>query len=256
MSFLREIIKIFFVISLVAFVFSYFQKDNLPKKEYINENLYKEPVQRLINMPPFQGEKEDFSYQISPQYNYELNGLIVAYYNSESWLDFSHKEDPLNTEDICVIWGDNIKTGIYQDMKFKHGEFTCSWEFRKKLDSSQYSIFKSSQISNNHLISKDDQVYQVIKEANIGDQIYLKGYLVNYSIQSLKGIETIGARNTSVTRDDTGDEAYEIVYVTDFKILKKANLSYHSIYNLSKYSLLIFFLLLFISFFIPQKMVT
>ena len=51
-----------------------------------------------------------------------------------------------------------------------------------------------------------------------GDQIYFKGYLVNYSQPANQFF-----RGTSTVRDDTGNGACETVFVTDFKILKRAN---------------------------------
>lgn len=251
MSFLRNVVKIFLLISLVAFGYSFFQRNILPEKEWVSDKLYKEPVQRDLNMNTFQIEKGEFIYTINPKYSYELYGLIVADYNSDSWFDLTHKADPLNTEDICVIWGDNIKIGIYKDMKFSHGEFTCYWKFNKKIDPSQYSDFKQNQISNNHLLPKDNAISEKIKKAKIGDQIYFKGYLVDYNVHLLSGSNQ--TRNTSITRDDTGNGACEVVYVTDFQIIKKNNNTYSSIYKISGYALLVFFILFLISLFIPQR---
>jgi len=250
MSVLKKLIKIILLIGVILLLVSYFKKNDLPQREQILSSLYQEPSQIEIGMEPFQIEKGEFTYQITPKYSYELYGLVVACYDSENWLDVFHKEDPLNTRDICVIWGDNLKTDVYQKMKFKHGEFTCYWEFKQKIDSSWYSKFNSSQGSNSHFLPKDDEIYKTTKEVAVGDQIYFKGYLVDYSVESSDG--GVRTRNTSITRTDVGNGACEVVYVIDFQILKKGNSVYSLINRVSKYSIIVCLILLLILIFFPS----
>ena len=63
-------------------------------------------------------------------------------------------------------------------------------------------------------------------QAERGDQIHLKGYLVTYSHGG-------GTRGTSLTRDDTGNGACETIYVTDINILRKANRFWRYLFSLS-----------------------
>ena len=243
----KKLVKIILLFSICLFVFSCFQKDNFPKKEEIVNELYQEPLQAGVEKAPFQLQEGEFTYMITPKYTYELYGLVVSYYDSENWLDLWHKNDPLNTKDVCVIWGDNIKSGVYQKMKFSHGEFTCYAKFKKGVDFSWYSKFYNSQISNNHLLPKNDEIYEEMKNVSSGDQIYFKGYLVDYSVKSLQGGG--GTRATSTIRADTGNGACEIIYATDFQILKKGNLVHSAISGFSKYTMIIcFFILLILVF--------
>jgi len=71
----------------------------------------------------------------------------------------------------------------------------------------------------------------------------LKGYLVSYS---KKGESFV--RTSSITRDDVEDGACEVIYVTDFKILKKSNTFWQEIFTLSKYSSITSFILMVILF--------
>lgn len=250
MSVLKKLIKIILLISVILFLASYFKKNDLPQREQILSSLYQEPSQTEIEIKPFQIEKEGFTYNVTPKYSYELYGLVVSYYDSENWLDIFHKEDPLNTRDVCVIWGDNVKTDVYQNMKFKSGEFTCYWKFKQKADSSWYSKFNDSQGSNSHFLPKDDEIYKKMKEVTIGDQIYFKGYLVDYSVESSDG--GVRTRNTSITRTDVGNGACEVVYVTDFQILEKGNSVYSLINRVSKYLIIVCLILLLILIFFPS----
>ena len=211
--FLKKLLRILLLISIIAFIISYFYKNRPPSLNKISEVLYQEPLQTEISMEPLSIQKEEFTYNITPRLSYELYGLIVSDYDSENWLDLSHEKDPLNTKDVCVIWGDNIKSNVYQQMKFTHGEWTCYAEFKSNVDFSWYSQFSSSRLSNNHLLPKDENVYKEMKKAAVGDQIHFKGYLVDYSITTSEGEK--GSRTTSVSRDDTG---CEIIYVTEIEV--------------------------------------
>jgi len=186
MKLIKHTISFLILTSLILLIFSYFKKNNLPEKNLIVDSLSQAPSQTSLEPldKPFKIEKGGNLYTLTPLYKYELYGLSVADYDSENWLDVAHKKDPLNTKDICAIWGDNIAKGIYQNLKFTHGEFTC---FANAKDDKTWNLFRSNEISNSHLIPSDERVYKKIKEAQVGDQIYFKGYLVNYEYTDADG---------------------------------------------------------------------
>jgi hypothetical protein len=245
MKIIRHAIFISILISLVLFIFSCLKKNDLPDKNLIMKELDQVPLQEPLNSSdkPFQIKKGGNIYTITPLYKYELYGLSVADYDSENWLDVMHKKDPLNTKDICAVWGNNAIGGIYQNSKFGHGEFTC---FVKSTNVEDDMAFKNNEFSNNHLIPASEEVYKKIKEAQVGDQIYLKGYLANYEFIDNKGDRY--SRNSSITRSDNGNGACEVVYVTDFKILAKADSFWRSTFQNAKFfipTLAIIYLIIF-----------
>ena len=71
-------------------------------------------------------------------------------------------------------------------------------------------------------------------DAKVGDQIYFKGYLSNYSHN--QGFK----RGTSTVRTDKGNGACETVFITDFQILKEANMVWRGLHTF-------FFIMLIIS---------
>ncbi|MCX6796737.1 MAG: hypothetical protein NTW06_04560, partial [Candidatus Falkowbacteria bacterium] len=211
--------------------------------------LYKEPTQEAIQMDSISQVVKGVKYTINPQYNYELWGLVVSENDNEVWYSRFKTVDPLNTKDFCVIWGDNLKSGNYRDFKFKSEEFVCIFS------SNKYVKFNGEQLSNNHLLPADDEIYQQIRQAHIGDQIHFKGYLVNY-----RGIDQNGqefTRSTSNTRTDTGDGACETVYATDFDKIKSSNTIFRILYIVSEYliilSLLVIIVIVIYNFFKPEK---
>lgn len=217
---------------MVLFVVTLYLKDNIPEKGEVLNNLYQNPIQTKTTKKPFEVEKEGVVYAITPLYDYELNGMIVSYNNSSNWLDYYHEkwEDFLNMKDVCVIWGENVETEIYKKMKFNNGSWTCHVEFESNTNNNDWSRFKNENLSNNHLLSNNEEINKEIMGAEKGDQIYLKGYLVKYAKK-----DGSFERGTSVARTDQGNGACETIYVEDFRILKKANPGLREIHLLSQY---------------------
>ncbi|MCL5407030.1 MAG: hypothetical protein M1429_00830 [Patescibacteria group bacterium] len=195
----------------------YFRGEKYPRKQVIESTLFEPPVQNEVENTPFDLDYKGFKYKLTPRYEYSLYGMVLAYHYSDSWIDISHKNDPYNTEDICVMWGRDINTEIYRKMKFSHGDWTCYADFKSSASSTDYQQFNSNEISNNHLIPANDYINGLMRQAKNGDQIYIKGYLVDYEVFNTEG-QKVGGRQTSTTVED---QKCEVIYVTDFKILKK-----------------------------------
>lgn len=212
--------------SILLLLVSFVQKDKLPGKKKIHKGLYKQPIQTQTTARPFDTIVGGRAYHITPLYDYELYGLVVSYYDSTGWWDITHKflwKDYINIKDICVVYGYNVITEVYKDMRFKSGSWTC-WP--KTVTEEARSKFFGPCLSNNHLVSDKKTVNKKIMKAEKGDQIHLKGYLVTYSHGG-------GTRGTSLTREDTGNGACETIYVTDFKILRKGNRFWRYLFSIS-----------------------
>ena len=76
---------------------------------------------------------------------------------------------------------------------------------------------------------EEKEIKNVMMKAEKGDQVYVKGYLAEYSHSNEEF-----KRGTSISRDDSGNGACETIYVTSFKILKKANFAWRLVNNFSK----------------------
>jgi hypothetical protein len=92
-----------------------------------------------------------------------------------------------------------------------------------------WSSFKWNQLSNNHLLPGNSEIEKRIKAARIGDEIHLKGQLVNYSINHGP------KRQSSVTREDKENGACEIIYVNDFQILNRHNALWINLARIGKW---------------------
>jgi hypothetical protein len=237
-----KIFRLGFLACLLLGVLSLLFDDRLPPAADIFSQLYREPLQDQENLPaPFQVTKNKIQYKVMPQYNYELSGLVVSEHRSDSLLDISHRRwrDFLNIKDLCLVWGKNIRSGVYRQMKFWNRDFTCMCSFP---DQETAALFSGSHLSNNHILCADEKMGRRILAVRPGDQIYFKGYLVSYSQPANQFL-----RGTSTVRDDTGDGACETVFVTEFKVLKRANPVWRAVKPLALAASGVFFVLLLLA---------
>lgn len=232
MVLVKRITKVIFGLSVLGLLFLSLFKTPLPKVSEIS-NVIKDydPLQTTIDNNSYVTNFKSQKYNIIPLYDYEIYGLVVSEYDSGDWLDVTHKKDPAQTKDLCLVWGENLKNGSYREVKYKHGEFTCFYSWKNKLQNK----FTSTQLSNNHLIPANEILAKLIKKSAVGDQVYIKGQLINYEILDSDG-NKIASRNTSTVREDN---SCEIIYVTDFKVIKKWGGYFKEIRNWSLFTIFI-----------------
>ncbi len=225
---LRRLAKYLLPIAALAFVVSFFLRNRLPDKGLILEPLLQSPIQTRDGVPePFEVTRKNVAYTVTPLFGYELWGMVVSYHHAASFIDVSHKQwnDHLNVKDVCVIWGKNIETGVYERMRFKNRDFTCFYRYP---DRETGRLFTENCLSNNHLLPADPMVESAVLKARKGDQVHFKGWLVSYG---QKGAPY--SRGSSTVRTDRGNGACEVVYVTEFEILRQANAAWRTLYKSS-----------------------
>ena len=112
-------------------VLSFVRDGRLPPPSALVSELADEPVQLPTTRPPFDVTIEKMTYRIVPMASYELKGMVVSYHDSKTWWDYIHKAagDFLNVNDLCVVWGADAVTGLYKEMSFSNGEFTCNYQW-------------------------------------------------------------------------------------------------------------------------------
>lgn len=229
-SVVESLFKWLFLVSALLFGITFNYKDKLPDPDFYDLAHLEPPKQTPVLAPPFDVRVNEQDYTIKPKYAYELNGIIVSYHNADGFGDIWHHKrwkDFLNLRDLCVIWGDNVGSGVYQSMQFSNDSWTCwaSWN-----DASTGQLFKMNGLSNNHLLTNDTAINKTLMEAEPGDHIRLKGMLSEYSNRG-NGFQ----RGTSITRDDTGNGACETIFLDEFTVIKKANRKLRRAYTLAKW---------------------
>ena len=206
------IVKRTFFISLVILAIGIFAGDTLPSPDKLDPRLENDPAQEKTDKNPFDVTVNKISYRINPLYDYELYGLVVSKHEADSFADQAHKlwNDHLNTADLCVVWGKNAFSGIYERLKFSSGQWTCYVQSSTMED---WRKFSNEHLSNNHILSDRRDINKKLRKVRVGDQIHFTGYLAEYSHGDF-------FRGTSTVRTDTGNGACETVYVEDFSVIK------------------------------------
>ncbi len=220
------------IASLLLLVTTYFYKDRLPDPTFYQAATFADPVQESTFRTPFWIETSGQRYRVTPLFDYTLEGVIVSYNDADSITDIWHHDqwkDFINVRDLCVIWGDNVSSGVYQQMSFENDSWTC-WAFWP--DARTGSRFKPHQLSNNHLLVDDEYIKSSLMSAEPGDHIRMQGQLARYE-NPANGFQ----RGTSIRRDDVGNGACETLYLDSFSILNKANARLRTLHTFVKWSL-------------------
>ncbi len=216
--FLQSVSKWIAIASVLLLVTTHFHKDKLPEPGFYQQERLVDPVQESTFRSPFWIETAGQRYRVTPLFDYTLEGVIVSYHDADAFSDIWHHDrwqDFINVRDLCVIWGDNVVGGVYQEMTFENDSWTC-WAHWP--DARTRSRFRTTQLSNNHLLVDNEFIESSLMSAEPGDHIRMRGQLVRYE-NPANGFQ----RGTSTRRDDTGNGACETLYLEAFSIVSKAN---------------------------------
>jgi hypothetical protein len=190
----------------------------------IRPDLARSPRQTPSAERPFSFRYRHANYNVQPVADYELWGLVVSHNNIGSIADIYHDENSLDTKDLCVIWGDNVQTDDFHQVKFWNGPWTCNWRYPGD------TSLRADQVSNNHLVTDRDSLRRAIATVRIGDQIRLRGMLVNYQ----RADQPEWWRRSSTNRQDTGDGACEVVFVRDLDVLRPGRPGWYGLFRWAK----------------------
>ena len=203
---------------------SYYKKGVLPAASELRPEVLQAPRQTKTSVAPFQLTYRGQSYSVQPVAQYEISGVLVSHNSPAGFGDIYHDENSVDLRDVCLVWGENVKSGAYLRGQYWSESFTCNWKFR---DAVSYGHFQSNEISNNHLLASDARVQQEIRSLHIGDQVELKGLLVNYA--PLNNPERV--RSSSLVREDQGNGACEVMFVERVRRLRAATPAWYVRYD-------------------------
>jgi len=216
---------------VVTLAITFFTRNNYRGIDEINPAVLKWPLQTELTDPsaqePFTFTKDAYNYEVIPLYNYEVSGMIV---NKFDYTRFSiYERNAVFPMDLCIIWGSNVGDRVFQakSLTFSQDARFCRFMWSGDVK------FNRQEVSNNHLVVADDHLERIINSLNVGDQIRIKGKLVNVKATRVDEAGKYDPEyfdwRTSTNRSDTGAGACETIYVEDIEILQKSNtLSYYA----------------------------
>lgn len=202
--------------SFAGWVLMLFMVLRLPGPDDIESVLFNQPVQKKIPQNEFHFPYQGQDIRVWPVMSYEISGLVMSHNDPAKWysFDITHDTQSINTRDVCLIWGSNLRTDDYKKVRFSNDDYMCNWSYGRDV-----KHINEKEISNNHLITASDKVREQIADLRIGDQVSIVGKLVSF------GEQRWGNRmnGSSLTRDDTGRGACENIYVESVTVLRSHN---------------------------------
>ena len=210
-------ILIVIIILLGIILISSMNTSKLKKENTIyteNKTFFEAPTQKETS-----GEKEKIiidgkEITIEKLYSYEVSGRVVQTYE---YKDYYYGDETYNTiakKDVGIVWGNLVQDDILKNIKFSmNGARFLKYTYRRGDWEKKLSSPIKTLCSNNHLISDDETITSLIKQIKKNDYIKISGYLINAYWDN-------SYLTTSTSRDDEGNGACEVVYVTDIKWYK------------------------------------
>lgn len=211
-----RMVKATMYLCMLGWIASIWMCTRLPPSALIRKELFNQPLQQGTTRDTFYYTYKGQSITVTPVADYTISGVIVSHNDPKDWwrFDLVHDDRSLDTRDICLVWGSNLKHDDYRRAHFHSDDWMCNWQY-----GSDVHYLMDNEISNNHLITDSDAIRDIINHLQIGDQITIRGMLANYSEERWDG----QFRTTSLTREDTGNGACEIIFVRDIVVLHSYN---------------------------------
>jgi hypothetical protein len=211
----KPLVQICFLLGLIALAVGLYLRQLLPDYHSVLPSTLDEPLQTRTLQPPFKVSEKGVEYTIKPVADYEITGVVVSQHDTAVFWDYIHAEynDHINVADLCIVWGNNLKSNNYQALRYSSGQFTCNVATDRD---EVWTKFDPDALSNNHLLTSDRSLAKRIRNVKVGDQVRLKGHLASYSHNSGNAFE----RGTSTVRTDRGNGACETIFVTQAEVLK------------------------------------
>lgn len=168
---------------------------------------------RVIENAPRQTEVSDLAsipfdqYLIQPVAEFHLEARVLA--REDYYLG---READLSPTDLVLGWKDMADPQVVKQINIRQSGRWYFWQ----VDS--FPIPRrhiETQSANMHLIPANDEIARTLKQIRAGQLITLQGYLVNVHAED-------GWRwRSSLSREDTGANACELIYVMQLKIISR-----------------------------------
>ena len=170
-------------------------------------------------------------YAVYPVAEYEITGLTVTRNDIGAFADIYHTLNSVDVVDVCLVWGANTSEDVYRNVEFWSEPFSCWVRPKNEIGANEFAM---DQLSNTHILAKDEAMAENLNTIRVGDQIRLRGKLVNYHPAGASEM----LRKSSLVRTDTGNGACEVMYVEEFKVLKRNNPGWNRTYDIAKFTML------------------
>jgi hypothetical protein len=165
---------------------------------------HRDPIQTAADRPPFELETAHGRVTVTPRAKYDIAAVVEG--KEPYWLDATAFLSPY---DLALAWGDVATPELRRRL-----EVGQSWRFFfwRTSDPSVDIPYVISHSANNHIIPADSNVRRAIASIGRGDEVRLRGLLVD--VRTDRGLTW----NTSLVRTDHGDHGCEIIWVESVQL--------------------------------------
>jgi hypothetical protein len=199
---MKKLLLILLLVFAGIAVYSFWPEKELKHKAgiLIPEN----PVQvNLSDMPPWQ--KDDYS--ITPLAVFKIKAFVL----STSSYSLGRESD-LSPMDLALGWGPMSNQAVIDAMDISQGNRWYHWKAKVLLIPAKEI---STHSANMHIIPANERVEDTLDKLYKGCIIEMKGYLV--MVRGKDGFYW----KSSLTRNDTGGGACEVVWAEDIEIINQ-----------------------------------
>ena len=165
----------------------------------------------VADAPAIEFEARHHRVRLVPRASYRITGYAAE--TSRKLLDQWDFVMPL---DVALVWGPVADPVVLQHMKFHLSERYVSYWYDGATPAGVVAKL-ASHVANHHLIPADEEVAKALDRIRVGDLVALRGRLVDVEVRDAGDRQVFRSR-TSLTRDDVGSGACEILWVESAEV--------------------------------------
>ena len=229
----RRLKKVLFLLLPIVLVAAFFARNTYRSVDEIMPEVLREPIQQPVDhFGTVRFTRNGYAVELVPVARYQVSALVVGKMN---YGVLSQEEyDRIFPLDLSLLWGGNAGSRVYKKMIFSN-DMRWGW-YRYGPGVS----FNPNEWANTHLIARSPALEGKLKALLVGDQVKIRGSLVNLKALPVKqrgagsGEITL---NTSTTRTDSGAGSCEVMDVEEVEILRRGNPVADALFRFSLYAL-------------------
>ena len=190
------------IIVLLFISFGYFMHNKLEQQRIDNiGTVAEQPLQESVDEPTMQR----LGVEIQPVARYEIRAKVLSIERYRSG-----RESDISPLDFVLGWGPMSDNAITKQFHISQSNRWYHFSWRDTPPIAPALISRHS--ANTHLVPADDTVKAHLLKVRKGEIVLLKGYLIN--VKHPDG----GSWRSSLTREDSGAGACELMWVADVAV--------------------------------------
>ncbi len=150
---------------------------------------------------PIVWEENGMTWTIQPRASYQIAARVWGNKRYHDW------QSGMAPRDLALGWGDMSDPSVDEWIHWRQSNRWYHYDWNNGAYSRNYITGHSANV---HIIPATDNLDKVLRQVEKNDLVYLEGYLVDLQVRD---DGRVGHVNTSLSREDTGAGACELLYV-------------------------------------------